>query len=303
MSERGFGRRDFLRTGTLGALATAAPRPASGQAASVPVPQGVSADSFEFAEATIAALQEKMQSGALTARALTEAYLARIEALDRQGPGAASRLETNPDALAIADALDARAQGQGAARAAARHPGAAQGQHRHGRPMTTTAGSLALEGSIPPRDSFVAERLREAGAVILGKTNLSEWANFRSTRSTQRLERAGRAGEEPVRARPQPLRLQLRLRAARSSANLCARRRRHRDRRLDRLPARTTAASSGSSRRSAWSAAPASSRSRTARTRPARWPAPCATRRSCSARWPGVDPRDARHGGEPRARS
>lgn len=144
-------------------------------------PDGVPA--FELDEATVADLQARMAAGKLTARRLTEAYLGRIEALDRQGPQLRSVIETNPEALAIAEALDAER-----ARKGPRGP-------LHGIPvllkdnvgtadrMTTTAGSLALEGSIPIRDSHVARRLREAGAVFLGKANLSEWANFRSTRS------------------------------------------------------------------------------------------------------------------------
>ena len=125
-----------------------------------------------------------MASGERTARSVTEAYLARIAQIDRQGPTLRSVIETNPDALDIADALDReRAEGR------VRSP-------FHGVPilvkdnidtadgMTTTAGSLALGGSIPVEDSRVAQRLREAGAVLLGKANLSEWANFRSTRSS-----------------------------------------------------------------------------------------------------------------------
>ena len=125
-----------------------------------------------------------MSSGQLTARVLTETYLRRIENLDRQGPALRAFIETNPDALAIADARDAERK---------------QGRTRgplHGIPillkdnidtndrMTTTAGSLALTGSIPHEDSSVARRLRDAGAVLLGKANMSEWANIRSTRSS-----------------------------------------------------------------------------------------------------------------------
>jgi len=136
---------------------------------------------FEHDEATIAGLGEQMASGSLTARGLAEAYLARIEALDGT---LRSVLQVNPDALAIAEGLDdERADGR------VRGP-------LHGIPvlvkdnidtadrMRTTAGSLALGDVTPARDAFVVERLREAGAVILGKANLSEWANFRSTRSS-----------------------------------------------------------------------------------------------------------------------
>ena len=125
-----------------------------------------------------------MQSGRLTARAITEKYLARIEKVDKHGPAVNSVIEVNPEALAIADKLDRERQAKGP-----RGP-------LHGIPvlikdniatrdrMMTTAGSLALVGARPPKDAFVVKRLREAGAVILGKANLSEWANIRSSHST-----------------------------------------------------------------------------------------------------------------------
>ena len=148
---------------------------------------------FDVEEATIDALQSAMEDGRLTARALTQAYLDRIGRMDRQGPTLRCILETNPEALAIADALDAERRAKGP-----RGP-------LHGIPillkdnvdthdkMTTTAGSLALEGSIPPRDSTVAERLRAAGAILLGKTNMSEWANIRSDKSSSGW--SGRGGQ------------------------------------------------------------------------------------------------------------
>lgn len=134
-------------------------------------------------EMTILELQHAMEAGELTARAIAEQYLERIESLDSHGPMIRSVIEINPDALAIADALDEE-----------RRAGNVRGS-LHGIPillkdnigthdrMMTTAGSLALEGSIAPQDAFIVERLRAAGAVILGKTNLSEWANFRGKRS------------------------------------------------------------------------------------------------------------------------
>ena len=142
------------------------------------------AGGFDLEEATIRALIQDQQSGRRTARQIAGAYIARIQALDRSGPTLRSVIELNPDALTIADALDTE-------RVAGRLRGPL-----HGIPvlikdnidtadrMTTTAGSLALEGSIAARDAFIVERLRAAGAVILGKTNMSEWANFRSTHST-----------------------------------------------------------------------------------------------------------------------
>ncbi len=135
-------------------------------------------------EMSIAELQEKMNSGAYTARTIIEIYLERIEVLDQQGPAINAVIELNPDALAIADALDAERKVKGARGPLHGIPVMLKDNLDTADKMLTTAGSLALMGSIPPQDSFVAQRLREAGAVILGKTNLSEWANFRSTHST-----------------------------------------------------------------------------------------------------------------------
>jgi amidase len=154
---------------------------------------GVRRPAAELEEVPIAALQERMRAGELTARQLTQAYLERIAALDRQGPTLRAVIETNPDALAIADALDSE-----------RRQGRLRGP-LHGIPVllkdnvdtldrtTTTAGSWALAGSIPTRDSAVATRLRQAGAVLLGKANMSEWANFRSTKSSSGW--SGRGGQ------------------------------------------------------------------------------------------------------------
>jgi len=137
--------------------------------------------SFEFNEVTTDQLQEEMQSGRQTARSIAEHYLDRIERLNRQGPSLRAVIELNPDVLAIAEELD-REREQGGPRGPL-----------HGIPvllkdnidtadrMSTTAGSLALEGSTAPEDAFLVQRLRMAGGVILGKANLSEWANFRST--------------------------------------------------------------------------------------------------------------------------
>jgi amidase len=148
---------------------------------------------FTLEEATIADLQQRMASGRDSARSLTEQYIARIEAIDRGGPALHSVLEVNPEALAIADRLDAERKG-----------GRVRGP-LHGIPillkdniatadrMMTTAGSLALAGVTPPRDAFLVARLRDAGAVVLGKTNLSEWANFRSTHSSSGW--SGRGGQ------------------------------------------------------------------------------------------------------------
>ena len=173
-------RRCFVGRGTVaGVAALVRPGEASARrtAEAVPVP------TFEFDEATVADLQKRMAAGQLTARRVTEAYLSRIAALDRQGPELGSVIETNPEALAIADTLDAERRVKGPRGPLHGIPVLVKDNVGTADRMTTTAGSLALEGSTPPRDSGVAARLREAGAVILGKANLSEWANFRSSRS------------------------------------------------------------------------------------------------------------------------
>ncbi|MFP2897711.1 amidase, partial [Corallococcus sp. 4LFB] len=126
-----------------------------------------------------------LESGKYTARGLTEAYLGRIRALDRTGDlPLCSVIELNPDALTLADALDAERKAKGARGPLHGIPVLIKDNIATADKMQTTAGSLALVGGVPPRDAFIVERLRAAGAVLLGKTNLSEWANFRSTHST-----------------------------------------------------------------------------------------------------------------------
>src|SRR5215813_15263222 len=174
-------RRDFIRTAVLSgvALATRCDRhpqpPISGASNSTP---------FELEEQTIAELQEAMKSGGLTARSIAEKYLSRIAAIDKQGPRLNSVIELNPDAATAASALDAERKNKGPRGPLHGIPVLLKDNIDTNDRMSTTAGSLALEGSIPLRDAFVAQKLRDAGAVILGKTNLSEWANFRSTHST-----------------------------------------------------------------------------------------------------------------------
>jgi len=148
---------------------------------------------FELDEATIASLQDGMKSGKYTARSITQLYLDRIQALDKQGPSLHSVIETNPDALQIADALDAERKAKGSRGPLHGIPVLIKDNIDTADKMTTTAGSLALAGSIPPQDSFVAQKLRSAGAVILGKANLSEWANIRSNKSSSGW--SGRGGQ------------------------------------------------------------------------------------------------------------
>jgi len=136
---------------------------------------------FELEEATVAQLQDSMRTGARTSRSICVAYLARIAQLD---PQLHSVLETNPDALAIADRLDAERKANRVRGPLHGIPVLVKDNIATGDRMMTTAGSLALAGVTPPRDAPLVARLRGAGAVILGKTNLSEWANIRSTQSS-----------------------------------------------------------------------------------------------------------------------
>ena len=179
-------RREFLRdtlaagaaTGNLPlSFAPAGRRVADPRAPVAPPP-------FELEEATVAALQEGMRSGKWTARGIAERYLARIEAMDKAGAAINAVIETNPDALAIAERLDEERKSGRTRGPLHGIPVLVKDNLDSGDRMATTAGSLALMGSPAPRDSTVVERLRAAGAVLLGKTNLSEWANYRSTNST-----------------------------------------------------------------------------------------------------------------------
>ena len=152
---------------------------------------------FDLEETTVAALLQDQQSGRRTARQIAEQYLARIQALDRSGPSLHAVLEVNPDALAIADALDVERQAKGPRGPLHGVPVLIKDNIDTADRMSTSAGSLALEGSIAARDAFIVERLRAAGAVILGKTNMSEWANFRSTHSTSGWSGRGGLGLNP----------------------------------------------------------------------------------------------------------
>jgi amidase len=133
---------------------------------------------------TISEMQAAMNAGLGSARWLVQMYLDRIEMLDRTGPRLNSIIELNPDALEIADQLDRERKASGPRGPLHGIPVVVKDNLDTGDRMMTTAGSLALEGNYAPRDSHAVKRLRDAGAIILGKTNLSEWANYRSTRST-----------------------------------------------------------------------------------------------------------------------
>jgi amidase len=193
---QGLSRRSLLggaaAAGTLVALDVhAQPAPGNSERVPSPAPAG---KPFELEEATVSELQAAMTSGKHTARGLAERYIARIQALDRTGDlPLNSVIELNPDALAIAAALDEERKAKGPRGPLHGIPVLIKDNIATADKMQTTAGSLALVGAVPPRDAFIVERLRAAGAVILGKTNLSEWANFRSTHSSSGW--SGRGGQ------------------------------------------------------------------------------------------------------------
>jgi amidase len=172
-------RNSLMATGAVAALGNIDCAPQQQSSSNV--------SAFELDELTIADLSR------FTSRSLTEKYLSRIDALNRKGPELRAVLEVNPDALSIADSLDQERKAKGPRGPLHGIPVLIKDNIDTADRMTTTAGSLALEGSTPERDSGVAERLRAAGAVILGKTNLSEWANFRSTHSSSGW--SGRGGQ------------------------------------------------------------------------------------------------------------
>jgi amidase len=180
-------RRSFLKTALIGGTAaTMTPLyPALGAAREIAsaVP-GPDIKSFELDEITISDLQDGMKSGKFTARFLVEKYSARIAEIDKNGPAINSIIELNPDAISIADALDQERKAKGPRGPMHGVPVLIKDNIDTADKMMTTAGSLALVGSKPSQDSGVAQKLRSAGAVILGKTNLSEWANIRSSHST-----------------------------------------------------------------------------------------------------------------------
>jgi amidase len=185
-SKAGSSRRKFLQKAlTTGAAAVTYPALGAGRA-STPAAKAAAAEikPFELEEITIPELQEGMKSGRFSARSLVEKYTARIEEIDKRGPAVNAIIELNPDALSVADALDQERKAKGPRGPLHGVPMLIKDNIDTADRMMTTAGSLALVGSKPPKDSFVVQRLRAAGAVILGKTNLSEWANTRSSHST-----------------------------------------------------------------------------------------------------------------------
>jgi amidase len=179
-------RRELLQLGVLGsaaALTSAAAQP--------------KAPPFAFANASLRSLQQAQASGAVTSRGLCEQYLARIEAMNLKGPELRAILQTNPDVLAIADALDLERKQKGPRGPLHGIPVVLKDNIDTADKMQTTAGSLALLDTFPKRDASVARQLREAGAVLLGKSNMSEWANIRSMRSSSGWSARGGQGRNP----------------------------------------------------------------------------------------------------------
>ena len=183
-------RRKFLRNGSLAGLGL------SSINLKTP-PEKESHADFALLEATIDDLRQKMQTGEYTSQSITKLYLKRIAEIDKKGPALNAIIELNPDAISIAERMDAE-----------RKAGKIRGP-LHGIPvlikdnidsgdnMQTTAGALALEGHKAKKDAFIVTKLRQSGAVLLGKTNLSEWANFRSTRSTSGWSSRGGQTKNP----------------------------------------------------------------------------------------------------------
>ena len=197
-------RRDFVRLGAIASAVAVRGKRLAAETLTVRQPSEAvrtgrrfSVPPFDLDEVTVSDLQAGMAAGRMTARSITQQYLDRIAALNLSGPALRHVLDTNPDALSIADSLDQE-----------RKAGKVRGP-LHGIPillkdnidtadrMTTTAGSLALAGSIPLQDAFIAAKLRAAGAILLGKTNLSEWANFRSSHSTSGWSGRGGLAKNP----------------------------------------------------------------------------------------------------------
>lgn len=195
-------RREFLHSAAVGVTLAAGGRfiapnepPRGPITPASALPESLQA--FELNEITIGALEAGMREGRYTARSVTELYLRRIEGIDSGGPRIRAVIELNPDALQIAESLDRE-------RAAGRVRGPLHGVPvmlkdvvDTGDRMRTTAGSLALAESFARRDAFIARRLRDAGAIILGKSNLSEWSNVRSTRATSGWSARGGLTKNP----------------------------------------------------------------------------------------------------------
>src|SRR6266567_9575092 len=225
-------RRSLLRATAIGSAGAAgAPALSAARVLASLLPEASPVKPFEFDEATISDLQSRMKSGEVSAYSLTKAYLARIDEIDdacvrtacirTKEPGLNSVIEVNPDALTIARALDLERKEKGPRGPMHGIPVLIKDNIDTGDRMQTTAGSLALIGPPPAQDSGVARKLREAGAAILGKTNLSEWANIRSSHSTSGWSGRGGLTKNPYALDRNPCGSSSGSGAA-TSANLCA---------------------------------------------------------------------------------
>jgi len=197
-------RRDFIKRGSAAGIGAAAAGMVSCQS-----PAGEAArdkktaisddgvDDFELDEITIDQLQQKMQNGEYTSKSITEMYLKRIESIDKNGPALNSVIEVNPDAISIAESMDNERKNGKIRGPLHGIPVLIKDNIDTGDKMMTTAGSLALQGHKATNDAFIVKRLRESGAVLLGKTNLSEWANFRSNQSSSGWSSRGGQTKNP----------------------------------------------------------------------------------------------------------
>jgi amidase len=219
-------RRKFLQTAALGCALTIT-KPASVLSAEahsadhLREPPSWSPKEFELDELTISDLQEGMKSGKFTARSLVKKYLERIDDIDKKGAAINSVIEINPDAFAVAELLDRERKEKGPRGPLHGIPILIKDNIDTADQMMTTAGSLALVGARPSQDSFVAKKLRDAGVVLLGKTNLSEWANFRSAHSTSGWSARGGQTKNPYSSDRNPCGSSSGSGAA-VAANLCA---------------------------------------------------------------------------------
>src|SRR4051794_22303442 len=194
MSKQETPRRRFLQTSALTGIGAALLPPLAGaRVQSDPAAASPSAPPFELDELSISDLQAALAAGKYTSSSLTDLYLARIDQIDRGSIMLKSVIELNPDAMQIALELDAERRQKGPRGPLHGIPVLIKDNIDTGDKMQTTAGSLALVGPPAPKDAFVAQKLRQAGAVILGKTNLSEWANIRSNHSSSGW--SGRGGQ------------------------------------------------------------------------------------------------------------
>jgi amidase len=194
-------RRNFIRNGTLASIIGASgfaylsSCTKSQEEKKLPETQGPG--DFVLNEVTIDELQQKMQSGEMTSKSITELYLKRIQEIDKGGPNLNSVIEINPDAITVAETLDRERKERKVRGPLHGIPILIKDNIDTGDKMMTTAGSLALEGNKAVSDAFIIGELRKAGAVLLGKTNLSEWANFRSTRSSSGWSSRGGQTKNP----------------------------------------------------------------------------------------------------------